>query len=51
MRYPRFKEEVLSERLGEPLKGVQVSPEIVSQIVEALKDDQGRMEDRAKTER
>lgn len=36
---PRFKEEVLAERLGEPLKGIQVPPEIVEQIVTTLRED------------
>jgi hypothetical protein len=36
---PRFKEEVLSERLGEPLKGLQVPPEIVALIVAMLHED------------
>jgi hypothetical protein len=37
---PRFKEEDLAERLGEPLKDLQVPPEIVQQIVTTLSDDQ-----------
>ena len=48
---PRFKEEVLAERLGEPLKGLQVPPEIVSQIVDALRDDQSKMESKLSAER
>ncbi len=37
---PRFKEEVLSERMGEPLKSLQVPPEIVAQIMAILREDQ-----------
>ena len=33
---PRFREEDLAEKLGEPLKSLQVPPEIVSQIVTAM---------------
>ena len=48
---PRFKEEVLSERLGEPLKGLQVPPEIVAQIVAMLHEDQSQIENRLGKER
>ena len=48
---PRFKEEVLSERLGEPLKGLQVPPEIVTQIVTMLHEDQSQVENRLGQER
>ncbi len=48
---PRFKEEVLSERMGEPLKGLQVPPEIVAQIVTLLRDDQGQVASRLEKER
>jgi site-specific DNA recombinase len=37
---PRFREEDIATRLGEPLKGLQVPPEIVSQIVATLRDDE-----------
>ena len=37
---PRFREEDIANRLGEPLKRLQVPPEIVSQIVSTLRDDQ-----------
>jgi site-specific DNA recombinase len=37
---PRFREEVLADRLGEPLKGLQVPSEIVAQIVDTLREDQ-----------
>jgi site-specific DNA recombinase len=37
---PRFREEEIANRLGEPLKGLQVPPEVVSQIVATLREDQ-----------
>jgi site-specific DNA recombinase len=37
---PRFREEELAERLGEPLKGLQIPQEIVDQIVAKLREDQ-----------
>jgi site-specific DNA recombinase len=37
---PRFREEDIANRLGEPLKGLQVPPEVVSDIVATLRDDQ-----------
>ncbi|HEY4009736.1 MAG TPA: recombinase family protein [Acidobacteriaceae bacterium] len=37
---PRFKEEELAARLGEPLKHLQVPREIVEQIVIRLREDQ-----------
>jgi site-specific DNA recombinase len=37
---PRFREEDIVNRLGEPLRGLQVPPEVVSQIVATLRDDQ-----------
>lgn len=37
---PRFREEEIAKRLGEPLKGLQVPSEVVSKIVSALRDDQ-----------
>jgi len=48
---PRFKEELLSQRLGEPLKGLQVPPEIVAQIVATLREDQNQAESRLEKER
>lgn len=48
---PRFKDEVLSERLGEPLKGLQVPPEIVVQIMTMLHEDQSQVENRLTQER
>jgi hypothetical protein len=39
---PRFREEDIDDRLGEPLKGLQVPPEIVSQIVATLREDQNK---------
>src|SRR5216683_1077057 len=37
---PRFREEDLAELLGEPLKGLRVPEEIVSQIVTTLRKEQ-----------
>jgi hypothetical protein len=37
---PRFREEDIAQRLGEPLKGLQVPEEVVSQIVATLHNDQ-----------
>jgi site-specific DNA recombinase len=37
---PRFREEDLAQRLGEPLKGLRVPEEIVSQIVTEIRKDQ-----------
>jgi len=48
---PRFREEVLLERLGEPLKGLQVRPEIVTQIVAMLRGDQRHADDKLRVER
>jgi site-specific DNA recombinase len=47
---PRFKEEVLADRLGDTLKGLQVPPAIVSQIVDALRDSQGKADDKINAE-
>lgn len=35
---PRFREEDIANRLGEPLRGLQVPPEVVSQIVSMLRE-------------
>jgi hypothetical protein len=48
---PRFKKEVLSERLGEPLKGLQVPPEIVAQILAILHEDQNQAANKLEKER
>jgi site-specific DNA recombinase len=48
---PRFKEEILSERLGEPLKGLQVPSEIVARIVAMLHEEQSQVENRLGKER
>ncbi len=37
---PRFREEDIALRLGEPLKGLQVPADVVSRIVTALRDDE-----------
>ncbi len=48
---PRFREEVLSDRLGEPLKALQVPSEVVTQIVDTLRKDQEQAENRLSAER
>ncbi|MGC1781193.1 MAG: recombinase family protein [Acidobacteriaceae bacterium] len=48
---PRFRKEDLAARLGEPLKGLQVPSEIVTQIVETLERDQQQSSDKMNAER
>jgi site-specific DNA recombinase len=48
---PRFREEVLADRLGEPLKGLHVPPEIVAQIVDTLREDRKHEESKLSAER
>jgi len=48
---PRFREEDIAEKLGEPLKGIQVPPEIVSQIVTAVREDQKQSAGKVSAER
>ena len=48
---PRFREEDLALRLGEPLGGIQVPPEVVSQIVTALREDEKTAASRVGAER
>lgn len=48
---PRLKEEVLSERMAEPLKSLQVQLEVVAQILTMLRDDQGQAASRLEQER
>ncbi len=48
---PRFREEEIGKRLGEPLKDLQVPPEIVSQIVTMLREDQSQSAYRVNAER
>ncbi len=48
---PQFQEEVLADRLGEPLKGPQGPPSIVSQMVDAVREDQGKMDGKLSAER
>ena len=48
---PRFREEDIINRLGEHLKNLQVPPEIVSQIVARIRDDQRRARGKVSTER
>ena len=48
---PRFREEDIANRLGEPLKGLQVPSEIVSQIVATLREDQKQAVGKVSAER
>ena len=48
---PRFREEDIANRLGEPLKNLQVPEEVVSQIVSALRDDQRNAASKVSAER
>ncbi|WP_125485106.1 recombinase family protein [Edaphobacter aggregans] len=48
---PRFREDDISNRLGEPLKALQVPQEVVLQIVSALREDQRRAASKIITER
>jgi site-specific DNA recombinase len=48
---PRFREEDIADKLGEPLKGLQVPPEIVAQIVTALREDQKQSAGKLSAER
>jgi site-specific DNA recombinase len=48
---PRFREEDIANRLGEPLKGLQVPPEVVSQIVTTLREDQRQASGKVGAER
>jgi site-specific DNA recombinase len=48
---PRFREEDIANRLGEPLKGLQVPSEIVSQIVTTLREDQKQAAGKVSVER
>jgi site-specific DNA recombinase len=48
---PRFREEDISDRLGEPLKDLQVPPVVVSQIVAMLGEDQKQAAGKANAER
>ncbi len=48
---PRFREEDIANRLGKPLKGLQVPPEVVSQIVTKLREDQRQAVGKVSAER
>jgi site-specific DNA recombinase len=48
---PRFREEDIAQRLGEPLKGLQVPQEVVSQIVSTLRNDQQQSANKVSAER
>lgn len=47
---PRFREEDLALRLGEPLKGLHVPEPVVSQIVATLREDQKRSANKVSAE-
>ena len=48
---PRLREEDLALRLGEPLRGIQIPPEVVTQIVTALREDEKTASTRTSAER
>ncbi len=48
---PRFREEDIALRMGEPLKGLQVPQEVVSRIVGVLREDQSSAGARIAAER
>ena len=48
---PRFREEDVANRLGEPLKSLRVPQEVVSQIVATLREDQNQAEGKVSSER
>lgn len=48
---PRFREADLADRWGEPLKGLQVPPEIVAQIVTSLREVQRQAKGKISAER
>jgi hypothetical protein len=48
---PRFREEDIANRLGEPLKCLQVPLEVVSQIVTTLREDQNQTVGKVSAER
>jgi hypothetical protein len=48
---PRFREEDIALRMGEPLKGLQVPQEVVSRIVAVLREDQSSAGARIAAER
>lgn len=48
---PRFREEDISERLGEPLKNLQVPPAVVTRIVAMLREDQKQAAGKVHAER
>jgi DNA invertase Pin-like site-specific DNA recombinase len=48
---PRFREEQISEKLGEVLKGICVPADVVARITSALKHDQDNMQQNSKAQR
>jgi site-specific DNA recombinase len=48
---PRFREEDLTNRLGESIKGLQVPPEVVTRVVAMLKVDEASASGKANAER
>ena len=48
---PRFREADIVDRLGEPLKGLQLGQKLISQLISALRKDRRLVADRMKTSR
>ena len=48
---PRFREEEISAKLGEVLKGIEIPAEVVSQIVAGLEADRSSQQNRAAAQR
>ncbi len=48
---PRFREEQISEKLGEVLKGICIPDDVVARITGALKHDQDNMQQNSKAQR
>jgi site-specific DNA recombinase len=48
---PRFREEDIANRLGEPLKGLQVPPKVVAEIITTLQVEQNQAQGKLSAER
>ncbi len=48
---PRFREEQISEKLGEVLKGIHIPDDVLAKISSALEHDQARMQKDAEATR
>ena len=48
---PRFREEQISEKLGEVLKGIRIPDEVVARITTALEHSQENIEKDSKAQR